>query len=303
MPWKLYDLTWTALSPMRVGAGSMGFVQLTRTYVPGRALWGAITANLARALAKGEEPKYQEVGQAVQKHLRLFYLYPCLPEQALPESERQNENDGWCRLDPILTRFQERLLIHASGQTAIQPESCSAENASLHETEYLAPQVALPEGGGFQPVRWQGHLAIGDGWPHGENALRQAVSGLWIGGDLHYGFGRLALLDSVEGWRPSPGNQVFGNWVFNPDDASLTAMTPEMHSYTLMAHLKAENCPWSVSGRLEPLLGLEWQDEAKDDRGSGGKVSKAILCWEPGSVAGQCKSVSIGEYGVWERRS
>jgi hypothetical protein len=299
MAWKLCDLTWTALSPMRVGAGGMGFVQLTRTYVPGRALWGAITANLARALAKGGEPDYRGVGQAVREHLRLFYLYPCLPAQALPEGERQNEKNGWCRLDPDLTRAQERLLIHAYGQTAIQPENCTAENASLHETEYLASQVALPEGGGFHPVRWQGHLAIGDSWPHGEDALRQAVSRLWIGGDLRYGFGRLALLDGDEGWRDSQDKRVFERWLFDGNGKDAT-LSPQTTKFTFLAHLRAENCPWPVSGRLEPLLGLEWQAGTGEYKGSGGKVSPAVLCWEPGSMAAQCKTVAIGEYGVWE---
>ncbi len=61
MSWTLYRWTWRLESPLFVGAPPAGSLNRCRLYVPSRALWGALTAELARRRANAS-PSYETEG-------------------------------------------------------------------------------------------------------------------------------------------------------------------------------------------------------------------------------------------------
>ncbi|GIW70798.1 MAG: hypothetical protein KatS3mg102_0340 [Planctomycetota bacterium] len=56
MSWSLFRWTWQLESPLYVGMPPAGSLNRCRLYVPARALWGAVTAEIARAAAGGGFP-------------------------------------------------------------------------------------------------------------------------------------------------------------------------------------------------------------------------------------------------------
>ena len=63
-------------SPVHCGFRTVGNLKQTRKYVPGMALWGALTARLART--RHENPAfldYQAAGEQIHQDLRYSYLY------------------------------------------------------------------------------------------------------------------------------------------------------------------------------------------------------------------------------------
>ena len=81
MDWQPYRLVYQAKSPIHIGYRTLGFIQRTRYYIPGRALWGAITANLTRAYGSYEQ--YGPVGEDVKSSILFSYFYPA-PEPDKP---------------------------------------------------------------------------------------------------------------------------------------------------------------------------------------------------------------------------
>ena len=54
MSWSLQRWTWLLESPLFVGTTPAGSLNRCRLYVPARALWGAMTAELSRRQAADE---------------------------------------------------------------------------------------------------------------------------------------------------------------------------------------------------------------------------------------------------------
>ena len=102
-------------------------------------------------------------------------------------------------------RHFEALFIGSSMQTAIVPDSNTAEENTLHESEFIAPVVKTANGG-QAPVYFVGYVFIRDGafaetrdgkkvvtWEGAEINLADAMTEISVGGDRKYGWGRLAL--------------------------------------------------------------------------------------------------------------
>jgi hypothetical protein len=175
MRWKPFHLKLRLAQPMAVGPGwRLGFVMLTRLYVPPRTLWGAFSDALARwHMASGESERFisisdklapacfEKVGDWVGRNLRflpgLFCLWEHNPdgrriERLLPWY-RFGEGIGinlWTRSGGWLVQPQEeaqRRYVAGHGATALDYETVSAEEGMLHETERIMPRVALENAG------------------------------------------------------------------------------------------------------------------------------------------------------------
>jgi hypothetical protein len=72
--WALFRWVWQLEGPLHVGMPPAGSINRTRLYVPARALWGALTAELARGeTSPGKDPEYQAFGAGLSEiHLRRF---------------------------------------------------------------------------------------------------------------------------------------------------------------------------------------------------------------------------------------
>lgn len=285
MNWTLTRWVWQLEAPLHVGMPPSGSLNRCRTYVPARALWGALTAEVARHQGAGF-PSYRKTGEAIRQGVRLTYLYPA--EQTgrgwhawLPRYERgqgllwqrEDDRDG----DEVLPDrdLRSRLLVARAG-TAIDPLSDAAAEGSLRETKCIG-QYWRTATGDVKPVGLVGYLFALEGFET-EQALKE-VQGLFIGGDSRYGLGRVRRVT----WEPA--SRVFEIPVALEDgDPSLT--TDRVLAHAVVADGRVKMC-----GDLEALAG--W------DRGAAGALSMGTAYWRPGSVAEQHEVWSLRDSGFW----
>lgn len=285
MSWKLYRWTWRLESPLFVGALPAGSLNRCRLYVPSRALWGTLTAELARRRENGF-PSYETEGTTLHENTRFTYLFPaeCDGKHWRAWLPRYEERDGlvWRREDQSdskhdLTNRQMRLrLLDARPGTAIDPDSDSAEDGSLRETECVLP--AWRDTGA--PVALAGYVFL----KQGLSDLRDLHT-IFLGGDTRYGLGQLRRVDMP------PASEVFGARVVLNQDA------PTIQSSHLLAHTHPSGRVSEIVGSQELLAG--WDHTKKDDPFH--RLSEAPLS-TPGSRVrdGRVADWEIGENGIWK---
>lgn len=236
----------------------------TRGYVPGKVFWAALTARLTRDYddgAKGQ--RYVEIGDHVQKRFRFTYLYPALQEGNAFRTHYPWEEDF------------DYLFLNSYASTALNYTRQSAEDAMLHETEYIAPYTR--DG---QPVYLTGQLFVNTELSPPLDHWKDALDRLQFGAERGYGWGRLQLVSCNKG------------------EPVQDAPRAQMHNNRITAHLIAENIT-GVTGPIEPLIG--WERNNDEERKSNWKLSKqAIICYAPGTRVPKESSFNIGSNGVWE---
>lgn len=283
MSWTLHRWTWLLEGPLYVGAPPAGSLNRCRLYVPARALWGALTAEAARALA-GEDAAadYQAVGDTLRDHARLTYLYPAerSGERWVAWLPRFEDGAGLCwqredgRGEPVPDRpFRRRLLTTRPG-TAIDPASDSAAERSLRETECVSDRWR--DGQEDDRVACVGYV-----FTRTEQAKKRAlevVETLFLGGDTRYGLGRMRRLALDE------ARDVFGARV------TLGGRDPQLSTGRVLAHTEAGG-ETTMRGAKERLVG--WDNRARAVFAGGAPL------WQPGSRAGDSLHWRIEASGSW----
>lgn len=282
MSWTLHRWTWLLEGPLYVGAPPAGSLNRCRLYVPARALWGALTAEAARALAgKDGAADYPGVGDTLREHARFTYLYPAERRREhwitwLPSFE---DGAGLCwqredgRGEPVPDRqFRRRLLTTRPG-TAIDPASDSAAERSLRETECVSDRWR--DGQEDDRVACVGYV-----FTRTEQAKRalEVVETLFLGGDTRYGLGRMRRLALDE------ARDVFGARV------TLGGDHPQLSTRRVLAHTEAGG-ETTMRGAKERLVG--WDNRARAAFAGGAAL------WQPGSSADNDTSWCIESSGSW----
>lgn len=303
MSWTAYKLVYRALSPVHIGYHKLGFIQRTRYYITGKNMWGTMTANLARSQRPAAMKDYGIFGGIMKTTVMASYFFPALdPKQPFIPSYK----NGGLMYGEIKADQFERQFISSVGKTAITPSSNTAEDESLHETEFISNLVK--EGAEVKQVYFVGYLFIKDGvalngksigWNSGDIQIESAVKELFVGGERKYGFGRLVLVEE----KPKPlgiGEKIFGlGNDLTGDSVKFKLNTSDV----IPAHMKVNGAA-SLKGDIEPLVGREWGEGEKKNGetpyGAGQKVSKAEVCWVPGSVLNEEKNFELGEFGIME---
>lgn len=303
MTWKAYRLVYRAMSPVHIGWHTLGYIKLTRHYIPGKSMWGAMTANLTRTYGIRGVNDYAVFGDLLKTDILASYFFPAIDADnpLLPHYTDLGIIYGaTCRGKYAKEEF-ERLFIGSFGQTAIMPQSNTAEDESLHESEYISP--GIKENGEYKPVLFVGYLFIKEGaslngkkigWDEGEILLYPAIREIFIGGDIKYGWGQLKLLNS-------PGEEGSQSKIFGCEFQT-NGLLPRfdiLADSPLPGHL-AIDFDSAVKGDIEPLVGREWSTDknGKKKFGAGQKISQANVCWTPGSVLVETKTLEIGKYGI-----
>ena len=305
MSWSLFRWVWRLEAPLFIGMSPAGALNRCRPYVPARALWGAVTAEIARLKSGEGFPKYEGVGDEVKRNCRFTYLFPAEKRDGrflawLPKFEKE-KGLRWClqNSDKSLSDrdFRRRLLDIRPG-TAIVPESDSALEGSLRHTECIGPwwRDSNSQGETAASVLLLGYVFLNDDLHHeqGEKFHEQkdipgrlrAVETLFIGGDTRYGLGKIRRID-----ESSNDTAVFGKPV-RPDREH-----PEIGSDIVLGHAPEGGGDEGMQGAKELLGGWDQRSPWK-----GGK-----LAWAPGSCDTSHtdeKPVywSIDREGYWARR-
>ena len=103
MSWSLFRWVWRLEAPLFVGMSPAGALNRCRPYVPARALWGAVTAEIARLKSGESFPNYEGVGGEVKRSCRFTYLFPAEKRDGrflawLPKFEKE-KGLRWCLQD------------------------------------------------------------------------------------------------------------------------------------------------------------------------------------------------------------
>jgi hypothetical protein len=306
--WKCYELKFKAKSPIHIGYGSkLGIINRTRYYIPGKTIWGAVTAILAREGMEDYKPNiYKNVGNFVKKHMIFSYFYPLKDENVLyPNYTDNGFGFGKKNNESFLMSKEEfeRDFITSYVSTAIDKSSKTAEEGSLHEFELIKDKSNGKE------TIFAGYLfakegAISNGnysVKFSENGpfietkdqnfpLFDAIRNVQVGGERNYGFGWFELCEKKEINKPNLYNS---NMIVNLTDLSL-----EDDIHIALAHVNTKNLNLTdIRGDLEPLVGREW-----NSGGAGQKVSDAKICLTPGTKFNSESKIKIGCYGLWNNR-
>jgi hypothetical protein len=282
MNWKAYCIVFRLMSPLHVGHLKIGNLMRTRHYVTGKTLWGALTARLTRdfPVLGGD---YTAIGERVNEELAFSYFYPALQldKPLYPHYGEQGLRYGSNQMKP--DEFAWRLL-SSYASTALNPGHASAEEGSLHDTEFISP---YDEETG-KPIYLVGYIFERQGcklpW--------REVLGRWqLGGERRYGWGRVL----AEG-MPTAATTFFSHTLELSGERPAVQVEADQ---PILAHVAAAG-EHEARGQIEPFVGRE---TGADGRFGGSGLQNAQICWEPGSRVGEEAVFEIGAYGLWERAS
>lgn len=288
MTWTALRWVWRLEAPLFVGMPPAGALNRCRLYVPARAIHGAITAELARTNGNGKSvfELYVEYGREVGLNCRFTYLYPSerKDDKLMVWIPKYVEGKGlqWTCCDdskvPLPDRVFRRRLLHTRSATAIAPETDSAREGSLRETECINP---LWDDSG----RKQGKnvmLLTGYLFMKNNSFQRQLdnIDTLFIGGDTRYGLGKIRRIEL---------NDLHDNQSVFEQSVNLDKDDPEIESDIVMGHLKNDNHKdQEIIGVKEHFGGWEM-----------GIQSKGALTWAPGSSCTKSLKFLIDNDGYW----
>jgi hypothetical protein len=271
--WSGLQLVLALDSPLHLGWRLTGNLKQTRRYVPGRALWGAITDRYCRQLGQSRSTDFEAAGLAVHRDVRFTCGFV---------SDDVDTVTTWPWLDEDYFDWKH---LQSYASTALV-EGNTNEPGSLHETEYLAPFTR-------ESCRVYLHFLL---WRrNGFDALGQAAfwRGFQMGGERGYGWGRMQRAVVCREFSEAID---WEGWRFAPQQGQVTVAPAEADSRPpTLSHVAAEGAEgWS--GAVEPLLG-----RLTMSRVPGRKLSKADVCFVPGATylgSSGC-SWQIGDHGIW----
>lgn len=294
MSWRVFRWAWQLRAPLFVGTTPAGALNRCRPYVPARALWGALTAELARHGQDDDNTameRYKVVGSDLSANYRLTYLYPAEAVRGMWQAWLPAFQPGhgltWRREDDDTAtpdrpdRVFRRRILHTRTGTAIDPGSDTAADRSLRETECLQSHWRDERGRDAGPVALVGYIFVrqSDGPASSGIARLAPIRFLFAGGDTRYGLGRLALVTC------DAENQLFGR------DVELDGEEPAVQSAVALGHAFARD----MSGSLETLSGWGFGRQTT-------LAASGTPLWTPGSRADKLDGTvrfQIDQHGIW----
>ena len=307
--WECYELRFKAKSPVHIGYGSkLGVINRTRYYIPGKTMWGAVTAVLTREIIsiikEDYNPEmYTNVGEFIQKNMIFSYFYPSDGENVFYPIYMEKGLSFHDKEFMISKEEFERKFISSYISTSVDKTSKTARDESLHEFEIITPKSP-------KALEFRGYLFIDKEEVNKDNKmdlfikelkkdeitlkkgdkslnLFESIKKLQVGGERNYGLGWLELQD--HSICKSDKINLYDSGVY----VDLNDLSINSDGSVALAHVKLNFELKEVKGDLEPITGREW-----DKNGPGKKCDNAKICLTPGT---RFKSkVKISDFGVWE---
>ncbi|PKP54662.1 MAG: hypothetical protein CVT90_00070 [Candidatus Altiarchaeales archaeon HGW-Altiarchaeales-3] len=305
MSWKCYELKFRARSPIHIGYRKLGMINQTMYYIPGKTMWGAVTAILTRSIMEKYNAKdYETMGEFIRKNLIFSYFYPALNSQVMYP---RYDNEKGLSFGDITKEEFENKFISSYVSTAVDPASRTAEDSSLHEFEYIKPDTEFVgylfanDGNG---IRFKNNSILIDALDNDVKlnqsiSLFDAIKQIQVGGERNYGFGWIELV-CKESKNRSEVNlyDSNSNVKVNLNDNLTLKPTWEDTTLTALAYMNQNINFESINGDMEPFVGREW-----NEKGAGQKISNPIICLTPGTkfkLKDGKHKIKIGHYGIWE---
>ncbi|AEH44109.1 protein of unknown function DUF324 [Thermodesulfatator indicus DSM 15286] len=309
MSFKHYRVVLKLLSPLHIGKRKYRNLMETREYVPGRTLWGALTARITRDHFGADLSKYEEVGTFFHENFRFGYLWPSL--------DKKNPYFPWEKND-----FDYLFKFGYMSQAGDYERKVSDEG-QLHEVEYIGPKtrddrdvylvgdlwvkedINSSNKGPFEGIRLEKNdlFFIKTKEEQKEISLKKIFGSLQLGGEKGYGWGRVKL----ESLTPTNSRKALGGIVFEVDGKDVVlqfAKNQYLTAHALAADWQLKDAEnnngqhfikikdGSVEGPIEPLTGYV----LKQDNSWG--IPSPPICFLPGSKIKENLSVKIAHFGI-----
>ncbi len=292
-----YRIVLKLLSPLHIGKRKYRNLMETREYVPGRTLWGALTARITRDHFDGEANRYGEVGDFLIENFRFGYLWPSL--------DGKKPYFPWEHDD-----FDYLLKFGYMGQP-IDYDKKATEEGQLHEAEFIGPKTRDGQQVYLIGDLWIKSSALTDvekvevGLDSKIIPLKGVFDSLQLGGERNYGWGRVA----VEEFPKVPDSVALGGIEVENGDKVVLKFPKGAH---VTAHVLAAE--WEgmkpvdiklhgkLHGPIEPLTGYEMKEPGKWG------ISTPPICYEPGTFYPAVENpattahppikLAIGKFGI-----
>ncbi len=311
MTWKCLELRYRALSPVHIGRPKLGMIQPTRAHIPGRALWGAATATLARYLISRDGRNadinaiYQAAGSAVAENCLFTCFFPSVIEPdgtetvylPPPAVEQPGASGDVPEATGVVSERidsrpnAERDLIHSTAATAIAPATATAEDESLHETEFISARRKTDG----RSVFFLGYLLLKDFPLADESFDAKRLAIIWrelaVGGERKYGFGRLKLYAEPKSF--AEGSRLWGSAGITVN--GLDNERPAIHvvPWTPAPAYVKDKTGHGI-GDIEPMVSRAWGGDKDPRSGAGQKLEFLNIAYAPGCTAERERRLVFG---------
>lgn len=282
--WKGYTVSLQLAAPLHIGLRMSGNVKVTRQFVLGRSIWGALACRVARDYLAGN---YVKAGAFIHDNMRFTYLYP---------SDNEGEVTCWPWADP--GEFAWKFL-HSYTSTALV-DGRSKLDGSLHETEMIAPRTRDGKCVSLLGIFWlrDGQDLLSDG-----EGLARSLRSLQIGAERSYGWGRVAGVRVLPCKEKTP---FFDGWTWAETEREVCLTAPRsecaLPSHVVISEKEVDQPDWLVEPLVEPLVG-RYTDPEKGQSSVpfGARLSTMVPTWAPGSKIDGRESVQfqVGRFGLW----
>ncbi|MCD6387855.1 MAG: hypothetical protein J7L69_00485 [Desulfobulbaceae bacterium] len=292
MTWTHYRLVFQLKSPLHIGWRKVGNLMQTRRYVPGKVLWGALTARIVQMAGWGSDSNaYRQVGEALKQCFRFGYLWPAQGQknnsgQWSPHFPWQKESKAY---------YWDYLYLNGMARTALTASERIASEGMLHQIEYIMPFTR--EGA---PVYLIGDLWVRENLEECSNdAFRyvqnweEALNSLQLGGERGYGWGRVCLIclepdDKStttitwgDGWKwtsekAGSDEHVILEWKEKNRDEGYLPVHALAADFSAPNEEEKEGAVSEIEGLIEPWVGWEYTSK-------GFQVSRARILYQPGA--------------------
>jgi hypothetical protein len=284
---KTWEVTLRLLSPMQIGAGTLGFVEKTELFVPPRVMWGAFVNTLVREKrASRDAQTFTTFGTALggPNYASCFSPFFLSPDGANAYVPRFVNGERKWELRPSTypaeikgslseAEMRSRFVRGVTAQ-ATDPDRMATEPDTLHETDLIQPLYRELTGNGHwkaAPLYLRGYLRLPekvDGIELNEKTIKQVLSTMRLGGGRKRGWGLVACrkeeIKKADGIPEDLSVRIDGN-----------------KTVLLTGDTKVE-AGQNVDGRA--YLAVFREHDNKGGKGSGRGFSDGVLCWEAGSV-------------------
>ncbi len=328
MPFTHYRIILRLLSPLHIGKRKYRNLMETREYVPGRTLWGALTARITRDCLSGESKMYQIVGDKLTEHLRFGYLWPAVKisgkndnktekfEVYFPWKAKESKDTSgsieftYKFVEP--DAFDYLFKFGYMGQP-IETDRKVTEEGQLHESEFIGPvsrdnrKVYLVGDlwikAGVVDANLQDFLAIDKAQlvtscqKKFMEVLTEVMNNLQLGGEKGYGWGRVKFEDII----PVNGRKAIGDVQIIPHSEKVIlefAKGQHLTAHALAAQwespLDGTLSPVSndkIRGLIEPLTGYEY-------KGKFSPITNPPICYVPGNKCDINTRLEVGAFGL-----
>jgi len=271
---KIYEIILELKSPLQIGAGTLGMIEKTELFIPGRVLWGAFVSTLVQKhfIMPGKDI-YLQVGNSLKKN-DFSTFFPSLDggKSDLKPVFEKNLRD-WIIVNKKFSKTESEmnsLLLCSVASNATNPERMATDDSSLHTTDMISQYV----NDGFKkniPVTFKGYLSLPASiiindkkLSLGEKNIIEIINSMRIGGGRKRGWGIIECVNIQK----------------DKSDIDFEYFESKNHKYNRREIPVTENDA-NINGRAYLAVYREYDNNS--NRGFGQKFSEPILSWRIGS--------------------